>query len=128
MKKLFCLFLIIFLLTGCDGIKKIRGDKNVNKYSLESTNDRLVFQNDDKYEIVYFENEKIVKVESAIKFETENEAKEYYLKESYGNNNTIKRIYDTFIIEQTDDYFEDYKDLSKTQLTDYMESANYVKK
>ena len=128
MKKFLYLFLIIFLITGCDGIKKIKSENNFEKYSLESTSDRLVFKNDNNYEIVYFENEKIVKVESAIKFETEELAKEYYLKESYGNNSTIRYIYDTFIIEQDEDYFEDYKDLSKEQLIDYMVNANYEKK
>ena len=127
MKKVLCLILILFLLTGCEGIKKIKSDKNFNNYSLKSTSDRLVFRNENKYEIVYFENEKIIKVESAIKFNSENEAKEYYLKESYGNNNTIKYVYNIFIIEQLDDYFEDYKDLSKEQLIDYMQNANYVK-
>ena len=127
MKKVLCLILILFLLTGCEGIKKIKSDKNFNNYSLKSTSDRLVFRNENKYEIVYFENEKIIKVESAIKFNSENEAKEYYLKESYGNNNTIKYVYNIFIIEQLDDYFEDYKDLSKEQLIDYMQNANYEK-
>ncbi len=128
MKKIVVLILITFLLTGCGAIKKISKEKTGEKYSLVSTSDRLVFQDGDNYEVIYFENEKIVKVESAIKFKTEEEAKDYYLKENYGNNDTIKLVGDTFILEQLPDYFEDYKDLNKGELEEYMKSANYIKK
>ena len=130
MKKFICLFLMFILLVGCGKIKELevdqkKKDDKIVKYSLVSTEERLVFKKGDNYEIVYYENEKIVKVESAIKFESEELAKKHYKEESYGSSENIKYIYDTYIIEQLDDYWEDYKDLDKEELKKYFQEAGF---
>ena len=128
LKKLACLFVVCILLVGCGTIEreeKEKIEKEVEKYSLVSTKDRLVFKSEDIYEVVYYENDKIVKVETAIKFKTPAEAEQYYKEESYGNFETISYVYDVFITEETDDYWEDYKDLNQEELKNYMEQAEY---
>ena len=100
-------------------------EKEIKKYSLNSTENRLVFKNDNTYEVVYYENDKIVKVESAIKFSTPAEAEKYYKEESYGSSDIISYMYDVFIVEETDDYWEDYKDLNRDDLKEYMKNAEY---
>lgn len=128
LKKLACLFVVCILLVGCGTIEreeKEKTEKEVEKYSLVSTKDRLVFKSEDIYEVVYYENDKIVKVETAIKFKTAAEAEQYYKEESYGNFETISYVYDVFITEETDDYWEDYKDLNQEELKNYMEQAEY---
>ncbi|MBP5408088.1 MAG: hypothetical protein J6Y42_03010 [Bacilli bacterium] len=134
MKKVIYLITVCLLLVGCGNVKKEetkepeKEEKEVEKYSLVSTSDRLVFKSeeDDIYEIVYFEDETIVKVETAIKFKTPAEAEQYYKEESIGNSETISYMYDVFITEETEDYWEDYKDLNKENLEKYMQEANYI--
>ena len=134
MKKVIYLIAVCLLLVGCGNVKKEetkepeKEEKEVQKYSLVSTSDRLVFKSeeDDIYEIVYFEDETIVKVETAIKFKTPAEAEQYYKEESIGNSETISYMYDVFITEETEDYWEDYKDLNKENLEKYMQEANYI--
>ncbi len=134
MKKVIYLIAVCLLLVGCGNVKKEetkepeKEEKEVEKYSLVSTSDRLVFKSeeDDIYEIVYFEDETIVKVETAIKFKTPAEAEQYYKEESIGNSETISYMYDVFITEETEDYWEDYKDLNKENLEKYMQEANYI--
>ena len=128
MKKVLCLFLILLFITGCGKVVNTttpNKEKQIQKYSLVSTSDRLVFKNDNTYEVIYYENDKIVKVETAIKFATEAEAKRYFMEESYGTSDIISYIYDTFIIEQTDDYWYDYKDLSPDELKDYFKNTDF---
>ena len=134
MKKVIYLITVCLLLVGCGNVKKEatkepeKEETEVEKYSLVSTSDRLVFKSeeDDIYEIVYFEDETIVKVETAIKFKTPAEAEQYYKEESIGNSETISYMYDVFITEETEDYWEDYKDLNKENLEKYMQEANYI--
>ena len=128
MKKYLC-FLLIILSVGCGNVKKVeepieKEDKR-EKYSLVSSENRLVFQKDNNYEIVYYENSKIVKVESAIKFNSEQEAKRHYIEEKYGTSDNIKYVYDVYIVEQIEDYYEDYKKLKKDDLKDYFAKAGY---
>lgn len=128
MKKILCLFLIFLATIGCGKVQTIeepKKEEQIEKYSLTSTSERLVFKNDNNYEVVYYENDKIVKVESAIKFATEAEAKRYFLEESYGTSDEISYIYDTFIIEQTDDYWEDFKDLNSEELKAYFKNSAF---
>ena len=134
MKKVIYLIAVCVLLVGCGNVKKEetkepeKEEKEVEKYSLVSTWDRLVFKSeeDDIYEIVYFEDDVIVKVETAIKFKTPAEAEQYYKEESVGNSETISYMYDVFITEETEDYWEDYKDLNRDNLEKYMQEANYI--
>ena len=134
MKKVIYLIAVCLLLVGCGNVKKEetkepeKEEKEVEKYSLVSTWDRLVFKSeeDDIYEIVYFEDDVIVKVETAIKFKTPAEAEQYYKEESVGNSETISYMYDVFITEETEDYWEDYKDLNRDNLEKYMQEANYI--
>lgn len=129
MKKGLVLIIICLLLVGCGNIKKEENNekpkKEVEKYSLVSTDNRLVFKNENSYEVVYYENGIITKVESAIKFDTKEEAERYYKEESFGSSETISYIYDVFIVEETEDYWEDFKDLTKDALINYMEEAEY---
>ena len=128
MKKVLYLIAVCLLLVGCGTIKNEEHEKptkEIKKYSLVSTDDRLVFKNEDTYEVVYYENDKIFKVESVIKFDTPEEAEKYFKEESYGNSETISCVYDVFITEETDDYWEDYKDLSREELKKYMSEAEY---
>ena len=129
MKKLLIL-LFCLCLVGCGKVtkekEKINKEDKIQKYSLVSSVDRLVFKNENNYEVVYYENDKIVKVESAIKFDTKEEAQRHYKEESYGSSETLKCIYDVFIVEELEDYWEDYKDLNKDELIDYMGNANYI--
>ncbi len=127
MKKILYLIPICLLIVGC-GTKKIENiDVEVTeKYSLVSTGDRLVFESENNYEIVYFEGNKIVKVETAIKFPTEEEAKQYYKEESISNSDVVRYAGDVFIVEETEDYWEDYKDLSREELKEYMKNAEYT--
>ena len=127
MKKLVFVLIICLFLIGCGKVeKKNIKEKNIEKYSLVSSKERLVFKNNNNYEIVYYENDKIIKVESAIKFDSAAAAKRHYLEESYGNNGTINYIDDVFIVLQDSDYWEDYKDLNKEELKDYLSNANYT--
>ncbi len=129
MKRILCFILILILLTGCGNISKkgkINKDDKIPKYSLISTENRLVFKNGNNYEVVYYENNKIVKVESVIKFNTKEEAQRYYKEESYGNSKTIRNVYDCFITEELDDYWEDFKDLNPEELKNYFKNANFT--
>lgn len=128
MKKIICLILMCLLIVGCNSTKEPEeiNVKVEEKYSLVSTDDRLVFNYEDNYEIVYYEDGNIVKVETAIKFLTEEEAKQYFKEEQYGSSETIRRSYDVVIIEETDDYWEDYKNLSPEDLKTYMANAEYT--
>ena len=128
MKKVLYL-LLVFLLVGCVEIKKNPAPEpkevKKEKYSLVSSDDRLVFKEDNNYEIVYYEDFKIVKVEIAIKFDSEEEAMKHYKIESTRISEGIKYVDDTYIAEQDIDYWEDYKDLNKDELKNYFEKAGY---
>ena len=130
MKKISYLFIICVFLIGCVNVssntKKDNKQENIEKYSLVSSENRLVFKNENSYEIIYYENDKIVKVESAIKFDTPEEAKKYYTEESYGSSDIISCVYDVFIVEETEEYWEDYKDLNVDEIKQYMEKADYT--
>lgn len=128
MKNFIVLLITCLLLIGCGNVKKeeiVKPQKEIEKYSLVSSDSRLVFKNENTYEIVYYENDKVFKVETAIKFNTPAEAERYFKEESYGNSETIRYVYDVFIVEETNDYWEDYKDLSREELVDYMKKAEY---
>ena len=120
---------MMFLLVGCGKlvdnypIQKQEPKKEV--YSLVSSIDRYVFKKDNNYEIIYYEDSKIVKVETAIKFDSEEEAKKHFTMESYSTSENIKYVYDVYIVEESDDYYEDYKDLSKNELKEYFKKAGY---
>lgn len=119
----------ILTLCGCSANNEKEKSKvkkePIENYSLVSTEDRLVFNQKNKYEIVNYENDKIVKVETAIKFKTEEEALKYYKQESFGSSYEIKVVYDVFVREELTDYWEDYKSLSKSELKEYMKKANF---
>lgn len=129
MKKVVLFLSLVIILTGCGQVvkekEKINKDDKKPKYVLVSTEDRLVFKNGNNYEIIYYENEKIVKVESAIKFASEAEAKKYYLEESYGSSDIINYVYDVFIVLQTEDYWEDFKNLTKEELKAYLKASEF---
>jgi len=129
MKKILWLLILILAISGCGKVNKKDDlpskEKNIEKYSLISTENRLVFKNGENYEIIYYENGNIIKVESAIKFDSESAAKLYFEEESYGSSDIIKYVYDVFIVEQTTDYWEDYKDLSPEELKEYYKKANF---
>lgn len=133
MKKLIKIISIIFvlcLISGCTISKEndtTKKNKPKEEYSLISTDERLVFSKDDAYEIIYFEEEKIVKVETAIKYKTEEEAQRNYKIESknayYESINYFNNI---LVKEQLSTYWEDYKDLNKKDLKAYYEKAEYT--
>ena len=133
MKKLIKIISIIFvlcLISGCTISKEndtTKTNKPKEEYSLISTDERLVFSKDDAYEIIYFEEEKIVKVETAIKYKTEEEAQRNYKIESknayYESINYFNNI---LVKEQLSTYWEDYKDLNKKDLKAYYEKAEYT--
>ena len=127
MKKYAILAIICLLLIGCESTKeeKTKPEKKIEKYSLVSTEDRLVFKSEDNYEVVFYENDKIVGVESVIKFKTPEEAENYFKEESYGSSEEIRVVYDVFITSETEDYWEDYENLSREDLKKYMEDAEY---
>ena len=83
--KVLLILLILVSLTGCGKVKKIPQEKlDKPEYVLKSSEDRLVSSHDsNKYEVVYYENDKIVKVESAIKFKTKEEAIKARLEAEY---------------------------------------------
>ena len=62
--KTLLIFTIILFISGCNETKIKENNHNESKeeYSLISTTNRLVFSFNDKYEIVYYENNKIIKV------------------------------------------------------------------
>ena len=128
--KTLLIFTIILFISGCNETKIKENNHNESKeeYSLISTTNRLVFSFNDKYEIVYYENNKIIKVETAIKLETEEEAKLKCQKESLNNNYSTNHryIYNIFIQEETIDYWEDYKSLDQNELKIYMQNAGFT--
>lgn len=128
--KTLLIFTIILFISGCNETKIKENNHNESKeeYSLISTTNRLVFSFNDKYEIVYYENNKIIKVETALKLETEEEAKLKCQKESLNNNYSTNHryIYNIFIQEETIDYWEDYKSLDQNELKIYMQNAGFT--
>lgn len=124
------IFIIILFIPGCSEIASNENNylESKEEYSLISTANRLVFSLNDKYEIVYYDNNKIVKVETAIKFKTEEEAKFKCQKESLNNNysSNHRYIYNIFIQEETIDYWEDYKTLNQNELENYMKKAGFT--
>ncbi|MCI5703238.1 MAG: hypothetical protein MR265_04555 [Erysipelotrichaceae bacterium] len=123
--KVLLILLILVSLTGCGKVKKIPQEKlDKPEYVLKSSEDRLVFSHDsNKYEVVYYENDKIVKVESAIKFKTKEEAKQKYLEEKINTFNQTDYINNIYVAIEREDYYEDYKNLSKEELKKYFEKA-----
>lgn len=128
--KTLLIFTIILFISGCNETKIKENNHNESKeeYSLISTTNRLVFSFNDKYEIVYYENNKIIKVETALKLENEEEAKLKCQKESLNNNYSTNHryIYNIFIQEETIDYWEDYKSLDQNELKIYMQNAGFT--
>ena len=127
MKKFVILSLVCLFLIGCDDLRDVipGQSKDIEEYSLVSTEDRLVFKNDDYYEIIYYDNENIVKVETAIKFATEEEAENHYKEEKNNSYGEARYVYNVFVFEEIEDYWTDYKDLSKSEIIQYMKNANY---
>ena len=123
--KVLLILLILVSLTGCGKVKKIPQEKlDKPEYVLKSSEDRLVFSHDsNKYEVVYYENDKIVKVESAIKFKTKEEAKQKYLEEKINTFNQTDYINNIYVVIEREDHYEDYKNLSKEELKKYFEKA-----
>lgn len=123
--KVLLILLILVSLTGCGKVKEIPQEKlDKPEYILKSSEDRLVFSHDsNKYEVVYYENDKIVKVESAIKFKTKEEAKQKYLEEKINTFNQTDYINNIYVAIEREDYYEDYKNLSKEELKKYFEKA-----
>lgn len=123
--KVLLILLILIFLTGCGKVKKIPQEKlDKPEYVLKSSEDRLVFSHDsNKYEVVYYENDKIVKVESAIKFKTKEEAKQKYLEEKINTFNQTDYINNIYVAIESEDYYEDYKNLSKEELKKYFAKA-----
>ena len=123
--KVLLILLILIFLTGCGKVKKIPQEKlDKPEYVLKSSEDRLIFSHDsNKYEVVYYENDKIVKVESAIKFKTKEEAKQKYLEEKINTFNQTDYINNIYVAIESEDYYEDYKNLSKEELKKYFAKA-----
>ena len=128
--KTLLIFTIILFISGCNEtkIKENNHNESIEEYSLISTTNRLVFSFNDKYEIVYYENNKIIKVETALKLENEEEAKLKCQKESLNNNYSTNHryIYNIFIQDETIDYWEDYKSLDQNELKIYMQNAGFT--
>lgn len=133
MKKLIKIISIIFvlcLISGCTISKEndtTKKNKPKEEYSLISTDERLVFSKDNTYEIIYFEEEKIVKVETAIKYKTEEEAqRNYKIENKNAYYESINYFNNILVKEQLSTYWEDYKDLNKKDLKAYYEKAEYT--
>lgn len=118
-------FILCITLTGCFEEKVGDSDKK-EEYSLVSTQDRLVFKNKDNYEIYYMGDSVIEKIEKAKIFSSSYYANEYYTKQNALMYKSIKCIDNIVIFEMNDEYLNQNKYLTKTDLIHTMEKSGFT--
>lgn len=124
---IFLIFVFIFciVLTGCITDKKDSDLVDIETYSLVSSPGRLVFKKNDSYEVYYIKDNIVQKIEKVKAFSSNYYANEYYSKQDALMYKSIKCIDTLVIFEMNDEYLNENKYLTETDLIYIMEEAGF---
>lgn len=112
--KLLYVILIVFIcVCGCTDKQVIEDEKE--EYSLISSENRLVFKKEDNYE-VYYLSDGVTKIEKVKAFLNSDYANTYYGTQNELDYKSIRCVDSLVIFEMNDEYLEDYKYLSRTDI------------
>lgn len=125
---LFLIFIFVFCinLTGCMTNKSEYLNEN-ETYSLVSSQNRLVFKKNDNYEVYYIENDMVTKIEKVKAFSNVDYANEYYAKQNALMYKSVRCIDTLVIFEMNDEYINENKYLTETDLVYIMEESGFKK-
>lgn len=129
-KVIICLITLVLCLsiTGCSNKSSKENQSSIqNKevYSLTSTDNKLVFYDGSTYEVYYYSNDKIDKVEVPTVFDSESLAKKEYEDRGGKENTDIKYVGNIFINTPSSSYYDNVKDYTQEQLKEFMSSNGY---
>lgn len=125
---LFLIFIFVFCinLTGCMTNKNEYLNEN-ETYSLVSSQNRLVFKKNDNYEVYCIENDMVTKIEKVKAFSNVDYANEYYAKQNALMYKSVRCIDTLVIFEMNDEYLNENKYLTETDLVYIMEESGFKK-
>lgn len=96
-------------------------------YSLVSSQNRLVFKKNDNYEVYCIENDMVTKIEKVKAFSNVDYANEYYAKQNALMYKSVRCIDTLVIFEMNDEYLNENKYLTETDLVYIMEESGFKK-
>lgn len=125
---LFLIFIFVFFvnLTGCTTNNNEYLNEN-ETYSLVSSQNRLVFKKNDNYEVYYIENNIVTKIEKVKAFSNVDYANEYYASQNALMYKSVRCIDTLVIFEMNDEYLNENKYLTETDLVYNMEESGFKK-
>lgn len=125
---LFLIFIFVFFvnLTGCMTNKNEALTEN-ETYSLVSSQNRLVFKKNDNYEVYYMGDNIVTKIEKVKVFSNVDYANEYYAKQNALMYKSVRCIDTLVIFEMNDEYLNENKYLTETDLVYNMEESGFIK-
>lgn len=125
---LFLIFIFVFCvnLTGCMTNKSEDLTQN-ETYSLVSSSDRLVFKKSNNYEVYYIGDNIVTKIEKVKAFSNADYANEYYAKQNALMYKSVRCIDTLVIFEMNDEYLNENKYLTETDLVYNMEESGFIK-
>lgn len=129
LKYLLILFFasICIITTGCVNSNTNEDIDNKEEYSLVSTTNRLVFKKSNNYEVYYMGDNIVTKIEKVKVFSTKDYANEYYAKQNALQYKSIRCIDNLVIFEMDDEYLNDNKYLTETDLVYNMKELGFIK-
>ena len=121
-------FVLCINLTGCINYNNENDDLSNNEtYSLVSSQNRLVFKKNDNYEVYYIEDNIVTKIEKVKAFSNVDYANEYYAKQNALEYKSVRCIDTLVIFEMNDEYLNENKYLTETDLVYNMEESGFKK-
>ena len=119
---------ICTILTGCiSNYNKNEDLSNNETYSLVSSSNRLVFKKSNNYEVYYISGNMITKIEKVKAFSNEDYANEYYSKQNALLYKSVKCLDTLVIFEMDDEYLNENKYLTETDLVYNMKESGFTK-
>lgn len=125
---LFLIFIFVFCinLTGCMTNESEDLPQN-ETYSLVSSQNRLVFKKSNNYEVYYMGDNIVTKIEKVKVFSNEDYANEYYAKQNALQYKRVRCIDNLVIFEMNDEYLNENKYLTETDLVYNMKESGFIK-
>lgn len=125
---LFLIFIFVFFvnLTGCTTNNNEYLNEN-ETYSLVSSQNRLVFKKSNNYEVYYMGDNIVTKIEKVKVFSNEDYANEYYAKQNALQYKRVRCIDNLVIFEMNDEYLNENKYLTETDLVYNMKESGFIK-
>ena len=114
--------LFLLSLTGC--LSNNINEMEDEKYSLVSTENKLVFKKDNNYEVFYL-NEGVYKIEKVKAFANETYANQYYAENDSLEYKSVLCVDNLVIFEMPSEYLNSYSGMLRTDIMFSMVESGY---